>query len=117
MIPITQVERGLCRWVDAEIIAKLPTTGQYDGAKKVAVAASAVYLIRKGRTALMSLQSGFLSTIGMIDAEGNIDIEGVKEVLAEKIPDTGIRMTVPILNEITLYKTDIESMYSYIMGG
>lgn len=118
MVSINQIEHGVSRWVDAELIPLLPSGGQYDNLKRMGVAAGAVYIIRKGKVALMSLQnSAFLNALGAIDANGDIDIDGIKEVVKEKIPDVGIKVSVPILNEITFYKKDVESMYSYIMGG
>lgn len=118
MVSINQIEHGIGRWVDAELLPMLPTGGQYDNIKRIGVAAGAVYLIRKGRAALTSLQgSTFLKTLGAVDDNGDIDLEGIKEVLMEKIPETGIKVSVPILNEITFYKKDVASIYSYIMGG
>lgn len=118
MVSINQIEHGVGRWVDAELLPLIPTGGQYDNLKRIGVAAGAVYLIRKGKTALTSLQgSSFLKALGAIDDSGSIDLDGIKEVLTEKIPETGIKVVVPILNEITFYKKDVESIYAYIMGG
>ena len=118
MVSLNQIEHGVGRWVDAELIPMLPTGGQYDNLKRIGVAAGAVYLIRKGRATLSALQSSaFLKALGAIDDNGDIDIEGVKEVLGEKIPETGIKVTVPLLGEVTFYRRDLESVYAYIMGG
>ena len=118
MVSINQIEHGLGRWVDAQLLPLLPTGGPYDNLKRMGVAAGAVYLIRKGKTALTSLQgSSFLTALGAIDGNGDIDLEGIKDVLKEKIPSTGLKVTVPLLNEITIFPADIEQMYSYIMGG
>ena len=118
MVSINQIEHGIGRWVDAELLPQIPTGGQYDNIKRLGVAAGAVYLIRKGRTALSSLQGNtLLKTLGAIDENGDIDLDGIKDVLEEKIPDCGIKVTVPILNEVTFYKKDLDSIYSYITGG
>ena len=118
MVSINQIEHGLARWVDAQLLPLIPTGGVNDNLKRIGVAAGSVYIIRKGKMALTSLQgSSFLNALGAIDSNGDIDIDGIKEVLMEKIPGTGIKVTVPILNEITFYPKDIEQIYSYIMGG
>lgn len=118
MVSINQIEHGIGRWVDAELMPQLPTGGQNNNLKRLGVAAGAIYIIRKGRAALASLQdSAFLKSLGAFDENGDIDLEGIKDVLTEKIPETGIKVTVPILNEITFYKKDVASIYSYIMGG
>ncbi len=118
MVSINQIEYGIGRWVDVELMPQLPTGGQYDNLKRLAVATGTVYLIRKGKSALTSMQgSTFLKTLGAVDDNGDIDLEGIKEVLLEKVPESGIKVTVPILDEITFYRRDVESIYSYIMGG
>lgn len=118
MVSINQIEHGIGRWVDAELMPLIPTGGQYDNMKRIGVAAGAVYLIRKGKAALSSLQgNSLLKSLGTIDDNGDIDLDGIKEVLCEKIPESGVKITVPLLNEITFYKKDIEAIYSYIMGG
>lgn len=118
MVSLNQIEHGLGRWVDAELLPKLSTGGQYDNIKRLGVAAGAVYFVRKGKAALSTMQGNqIMQTLGIVDANGDIDLEGLKTALAEKIPDTGLKVPVPILGEITFFKKDIESMYSYIMGG
>lgn len=118
MVSLNQIEHGLGRWVDMEFLPKIPMNGPYDVVKRLGVAAGTVYLIRKGKAALSSLQGNqLMQTLGIVDANGDIDLEGMKTALIEKIPETGIKVQVPVLNEITFYKKDIESMYTYIVGG
>lgn len=118
MVSLNQIEHGLGRWVDAELLPQISKNNQYDNLKRLGVAAGTVYLIRKGKAALSTLQGNqFLKTLGTVDSNGDIDLEGIKTVLVEKIPETGLKVQVPILNEVTFYKKDIESMYAYIMGG
>jgi hypothetical protein len=119
MVSLNQIEHGLALWADRAIVDKLPVgQGPYDNIKRIGVAAGAAYLIKKGMAALEGGQgSAFLHTLGAVDANGDIDLEGAKDALVSKIPDVGVKITFPLLNETTLYKADIESMYSYIMGG
>ena len=118
MVSLNQIEHGLGRWVDAELLPHLSTGGQYDNVKRLGVAAGTVYLIRKGKAALSTMQGNqILQTLGVVDANGDIDLEGLKIALVEKIPDTGLKVPVPILGEVTFFKKDVESMYAYIMGG
>jgi hypothetical protein len=36
MVSMNQIEAGVTRWLDKELMPKLPTGGQYDGIKKAA---------------------------------------------------------------------------------
>lgn len=118
MVSLNQIEHGLGRWVDAELLPHLSTGGQYDNIKRLGVAAGTVYIIRKGKAALATVQGNqFLQMLGVVDASGGIDLEGLKNAVTEKIPETGLKVPVPVLGEVTFFKKDIESMYAYIMGG
>jgi hypothetical protein len=105
MVSMNQIEAGVSRWLDRELMPKLPTGGAYDGLKKAATVALALYAIKRGRAALDGLtHNSFLATIGAVDHEGNIDIEGgggalydaeieYLESTGTQWIDTGIRIT------------------------
>lgn len=119
MVSLAKIERGLSLWAHKEIVAKLPVgQGLVDELKKIGVSTGIAYIIKWCIAALEGIKNNpFLLTLGAVDANGDIDLDGVKDALMEQVPDEGLKITVPALNEITLYKADIESMYSYIMGG
>ena len=86
MVSMNQIETGVSRWLDRELMPKLPTGGQYDGIKKAATVALALYAIKRGRAALDSLtQNSFLGTIGAVDREGNVDLEGFVEEIKKQV--------------------------------
>ena len=89
MVSINQIEAGVSRWLDRELMPKLPTGGAYDGIKKTATVALALYAIKRGRAALDNLtRNSFLGTIGAVDGEGNIDLEGFAEEMKKQMPDS-----------------------------
>lgn len=55
-----------------------------------------------------------LSTIGAVDEDGNVDIDGLAEMIKEQISDHGFKVTVPILGELTFFKEDVEKLLEYI---
>lgn len=114
MVSINQVEVGLANWLDAELIPKLPTTGQYDPLKKVAIATGAMYAVKRGRK-LLGRYEPMLSTIGLIE-DGNIDLEGVRDELKRQMPVEGVPVSVPMVGELRFYRDDVDHMYNYIMG-
>lgn len=114
MVSINQVELGLAAYLDAEVLPKLPMTGQYDPLKKVVVATGAMYTVKRGRNLLVRYEP-LLSSIGLINGD-SVDIEGVREELRGQIPAEGLAVNVPLLGELRFYKADIDTIYSYIMG-
>lgn len=116
MVSINQIETGVTRWLDNELMPKLPSGGSYDGLKKAAAVAFAMYAIKRGKTALESLaDSSFLSTIGAA-RDGYIDLEGFAEEMRKQIPDDGIKVSVPMIGDMTFYRGDIDDMLRYIRG-
>ena len=115
MVSTTQIENGVSRWLDKELMPKLPTGGAYDGLKKATTVALALYAIKRAKAALDNLaRSEFMGTIGATDAAGNIDIEGYAEELKKQMPENGLHMNVPMIGELTFYRSDIDDMLRYI---
>ena len=117
MVSMNQIEAGVSRWLDRELMPKLPTGGAYDGLKKAATVALALYAIKRGRAALDSLtHNSFLATIGAVDHEGNIYIEGFAEEMKKQMPEAGLKVSVPMVGDMTFYRTDLDDMLRYIKG-
>jgi hypothetical protein len=117
MVSMNQIEAGVSRWLDRELMPKLPTGGAYDGLKKAATVALALYAIKRGRAALDSLtHNSFLATIGAVDHEGNIDIEDLAEEMKKQMPEAGLKVSVPMVGDMTFYRTDLDDMLRYIKG-
>lgn len=117
MVSMNQIEVGISRWLDKELMPKLPTGGQYDGIKKAATVALALYAIKRGRAALDSLaHNSFLGTIGAVDREGNVDLEGFVEEMKKQIPENGLKVSVPMVGDMTFYRTDLDDVMRYIKG-
>lgn len=117
MVSMNQIEAGISRWLDKELMPKLPTGGQYDGIKKAATVALALYAIKRGRAALDSLtHNAFLGTIGAVDREGNVDLEGFVEEMKKQVPENGLKVSVPMVGDMTFYRTDLDDVMRYIKG-
>ena len=115
MVSMNQIEAGVSRWLDKELMPKLPTGGAYDGIKKTATVAIALYAIKRGRAALDSLtHNSFLATIGAVDHAGNIDIEGFAEEMKKQMPEEGLRVSVPMVGDMTFYRADLDDLMRYI---
>lgn len=115
MVSMNQIEAGISRWLDKELMPKLPTGGQYDGIKKAATVALALYAIKRGRAALDSLtHNSFLGTIGAVDRDGNVDLEGFVEEMKKQMPENGLKVSVPMVGDLTFYRSDLDDVMRYI---
>lgn len=115
MVSYSQIEKGLAAWLDGELLPKMPLGGQYDPLKKVAVATGALYMLKNGRR-IINPYMPQLVQIGFADEGGAFDLDGIKDIFKAQMPDGGLRVPLPIVNELTFYKPDIDTIYSYIMG-
>ena len=110
MVSMQQVEHGLARFIDNELAPKIPVDGNNGLVKRIGFLVGVTYMLHKQLPVL-------LSTIGAVDQNGSVDIDGVMEVIRTRIPDNGLRMQVPMVNELVFYPADIDQIKSYIMGG
>lgn len=112
MATVNQIENGAVKYIDAELAPKIPTNIPNGQIKKIAAISGAVYAIRRGlRTAAATPA---LAAIGAVDEDGGIDVEGLAEAAREQIPETGFKMTVPILGDLTFYAEDVDKLLRYI---
>ena len=116
MVSYEQIENGLMAWLDAELLPGLPVNRKNDAFKKVAVTTAALYCVKNGRR-LIDKYASMLLAIGLIDEQGGIDVDGVKGVLVGQVPDAGMSITIPMISDVTFYKSDIETIFNYIKKG
>lgn len=115
MATIAQIEQGAVKFIDAEIAPKIPTNIPNGQIKKIAALAGAVYAVRNGLR--KAVTNPVLVTIGAVDENGEIDVDGIAEIAVNQIPpDTGFKVTVPILGELTFFREDVERLKTCIKG-
>lgn len=52
--------------------------------------------------------------LGIIDEQGNIDIETLSKELKHNIPQDGVKVEVPMIGKLTFHKSDIDKLNEYI---
>lgn len=113
MVSICQLEMGIARYLDAELIPKLPT----DGAKGFGIQVMTT-LATKRVGALVSTYASnpIIKAMGITDDAGNVDIDALREAVLKSMPDTGLAVDVPLAGKLTFYKTDVDKLYQLICG-
>lgn len=112
MATLKQIETGAVRYIDAEMAPEIPTNIPNGQLKKIAAIAGATYAIHHGLQNLVGNPA--LAAIGAVDADGNIDVDGLVEVVRGQIPEAGFKITVPILGDLTFYAEDVDKILQYI---
>lgn len=110
MISINQVQSGLSRYLDSEIIPKLSGWQKWIfSAAATAYISDAAKVVEKVRTSVA------LSPLGLVDDANNVDVEKIYQHLrpvAERCPAP---ITIPGMGTITLTVNDVDMMYNCIM--
>lgn len=114
MVNVTQIEKGLASYIDAEFMPHVHLP-QY---QQVAIGACASILVKRVGIAINNLKSNpLVTTLGIVDASGNVDIDILAEEFKKKMPPEGLKVPIPILGEIVLHPSDIDTLYRKISGG
>ena len=113
MITIQQLETGLADYLDTYLIPQLPNSGW----QKVVIATGVSIALKRLGGAINSLKSNpVLNALGIIDEQGNIDIDIITEELKNNIPDTGFVIDLGVLNvNMKFNKHDVEDLYKCIV--
>lgn len=115
MVPMSKIESGAAKWLDKEVMPTLSFDGQLGAIKRGAVVAAFVYGIKRAMSALSGVISNpAMVQIGAVDRYGNVDIDGFAEEFMKTIPEAGYKLTIPFVAEITLVKSDFDTLLRYI---
>lgn len=112
MIKYDKVQAGIAKYLDAELITKLDE----DSVQKVLVGvAISLYIKKFSNLIAMAQDKPAIKMLDIIDDKGNIDIDTIKKELEKQIPDTGIKVDLPLIGTMTFHKSDIATLYEYIV--
>lgn len=112
MVSIDKIEQGMANYLDSELMPQL----QKNGIEKVIVGTVASLLIRKTGALIEGYKdNGLVKMLGVMDENGNVDVDTLVEEVKKNISKEGIKVNVPILGNITFHKDDIDKLYDYIM--
>ena len=115
MVSIKQIEQGAVRYIDNEFAPKIPTNIPNGQIKKIAAVAGAAYAVKHGLEKLAAHPA--LTAIGAVNGDGEVDLDGIAEMVRAQIPKEGFKVTVPILGDLTFFAEDVERLEAYIKEG
>lgn len=111
MVSTAQVQRGIQRFLETDLIPKVPG---WQGV--VLGAAAGIALSRMGELVKTIGDIPIIKMLGVIDLGGGIDIEVLREEFIKQARRVGvIRIDLSPLGEISLGEADISRLYEYII--
>lgn len=111
MVTIKQIEQGIAAYLDEELMPKLPTSG----IEKVITGTALSLFIRRSGTILEGYKNNkTIQMLGVMDADGNVDIDLLAEELKKNFPENGMKVDIPIIGGMTFHKEDVDKLYEYI---
>lgn len=113
MVTLEMVENGLGRYLDNELLPKLPR----DGIKGFGIGVAATLLVKRGGALLRGLaENKTMQLMGLIGADGAVDLDAVQEAAMANIPPTGVTIDLPIGVQLRLHREDAKCICDYIRG-
>lgn len=108
---LDRVLNGVARYLDKEIYV-----GMNDWQEILARIAVSRVLDNKNIENLMN--NPYLKTFAIADTEGNIDVDGLYRDLKRLIQAKGkVEITLPMFGKFTFTESDVDCLYSCIVGG
>ena len=109
MVNIGQVQKGIQRYLEMEIVAKM------EGWQKWAFGVGAAMYMEQipGIYAELS-QSEMIKALKVIDDNGLIDLDKLHERFLREAEKGAVTFTVPIIGPLTLTKEDVTKIYQAI---
>lgn len=110
MVKASAISKGMVNFVDSELLPKIP------GLQKWIVGTVAGIVGKKADAIIENLsQNPLMKTLGIVDDNGNIDIEVIYNELSKQASKSPAVLSIPMVGDIKLYADDVESLYRHIM--
>lgn len=113
MVTIEQIEHGLAFYLDRELMPNLPE----QGIQKVLIGMTMGLAVKKASSLILALRENpVVKMLEIIDENGNVDLETVKNEFKRNVPDSGFTLDIPMLGSMTFHRSDVDLLYKYITG-
>lgn len=111
MVTMKEIESGIAAYLDAELMPKLPTSGLE---KVIAGTAISLFIKRSGTILESYKDNKVVQMLGVMDTEGNVDVDLLATELKKNMPEDGIKIDVPMIGAMTFHKEDVTKLHEYI---
>ena len=109
MVTIDQAMRGVAKYADDEIIPHLPM------GKGIGAGIALALIMDGGKSRILALKDHpAVQMMGIMDAEGNIDLDRLYNAARTQVDGKKIPLTIPIIGELRFDVNDVDRLYKYI---
>lgn len=110
MVSVDQIQRGVSRFADTELIPKM------SGIQKWIFAAGVSVYMADAPTIVDKLKANkFVSALDLIKENGAVDIEKVYRHMKQAAQSGPAEIDLPMVGRITLTADDLDKLYSMIV--
>lgn len=116
MVPFSKVQKGVANYLDNEVMAAFKD----EGWKRVVVGAGIALTIQRADKFLPVLQQNqFVKTMGLMDEEGNVDVDSLVPVIKEQLKAEPMvvdlsKYGLMNLGKLTFKEGDVDKLADYI---
>lgn len=109
MVTIDQAMCGVAKFADTEIIPHLPT------GKGIGAGIALALIMDGGKSRILALKDHpAVQMMGVMDAEGSIDIDRLYNAARARVDGKKIPLTIPVIGELRFDVNDVDNLYKYI---
>ena len=109
MVTIDQAMRGVAKYADDEIIPHLPM------GKGIGAGIALALIMDGGKSRILALKDHLaVQMMGIMDEEGNIDLDRLYNAARSRVDGKKIPLTIPVIGELRFDVNDVDRLYKYI---
>ncbi len=111
MVTYNQVITGITTYIDTEILP------QITGFKKLALGVGSGIALKKADNVYKMIKDNkIIHALDLMDNNGNINIELLKDELLEKMGEEKYPIDIPMIGTLKINKNDINKIYDLILN-
>lgn len=111
MVTKAQIEAGVARYIDREVIAHLPQAGF----QRIVLGTAAALVAKRMSAIIDELAGGIFGALGVIDKDGMVDIDLLRDAVKQGMGEAPFHFDIPMVGEMVFRASDIDVIHSYIV--
>ena len=109
MVTTTQIQNGLAKYIDEEVVAAMPGWQKW-----VFGAGASIALNNLPATIERVKNTEVVKMLGVIDAQGEIDIAKIYQGVKKQSAKGPVTFEIPAMGKMTLNDSDVDKIYRFI---